>query len=258
MEEKQTGYKPIKSLAQGLSILKCLTSYGPSSAVSVSKSVGVHRTTVKRALETMREEGYVWFEDETRKYHITDMVLTLIDSSRSANPVIRAFSQIEHDIAKDIPWPVDLTLFSEGYMVVKNSTHRLSPFSFHKRIIGRKLPCTKSAAGRAYLSFSSTSVRRDILAMICDISESEKAYIESPHFNQVLTATRKRGWASNDGEIREDNRFSAVAVPIIVENVAYGSLAAIFLRKSISVDQAASEYLDKLKNLSAQISRLSE
>lgn len=258
MDEKQNRYKPIKSLAQGLAVLQYLTSYGPSSAVVVSKGVSVHRTTVKRALETLRDEGYVWFEDETKKYHITDMVLTFIDSSRSANPVIRAFSEIEHDIAKDIPWPVDLTLFSEGYMVVKNSTHRLSPFSFHKRIIGRKLPCTKSAAGRAYLSFASTSVRRDILSMICDICASEKTYIESPQFDKVLTLTQERGWASNDGEVSEESRFSAIAVPILVDNVAYGSLGAIFLRKSMTVDQAASEYLGKLQHLTAEISRRSQ
>lgn len=253
MEENQSIYKPIKSLSQGLTVLQYLTTYGPSSAVSVSKGVGVHRTTVKRVLETLRLEGFVWFEDESKKYHITDLVLRFVDSSRSASPVIRAFSQIEHDIAKDIPWPVDLTLFSEGYMVVKNSTHRFSPFSFHRRIIGRKLPCAKSAAGRAYLSFSSDNVRRDILAMVCDASEADRQYAESPEFGRVLALTRDRGWAANDGEVADENLFSAIAVPVIVGDVAHACLGAVFLKKAMSVDQAASEYIDKLKHLAGEI-----
>lgn len=253
MKGNQTDYKPIKSLSQGLSMLQYLTTYGPSSTVSISKGVDIHRTTVKRTLETLREDGYVGFEAETKRYHITDKVLRFVDSSRSANPVIRTFSQMEHSITKTIPWPVDLTFFSEGVMVVKNSTHRLSPLSFHRRIIGRKLPCTKSAAGRAYLSFSPDNVRRDIFSMICNINEMEKQYIESQQFNNILAITRKRGWASNDGEVLDDNRFSAIAVPIIVENVTRGCLGAVFLKKSKTVDQAADEYLDKLKQLAIEI-----
>lgn len=239
-------------------ILQYLTTYGAASAVAVANGVGVHRTTVKRVLETLRVEGYVWFEEETKKYHITDLVLSFINGARSTNPVIRAFSEIEHDIAKSIPWPVDLTLFSEGFMVVKNSTHRLSPLSFHRRIIGRKLSCVRSAAGRAYLAFSSDNVRRDILSMICDMDDAERLYIERSDFNVILEATRQRGWAANNGEIHEDSKFAAIAVPVMAGGVAYGCLGAVFLKRSMSAEQAAAEYHASLRDLAAEISKRSE
>ncbi len=254
MSTVESKYAAMKSLSQGLTILRYLTTYGPLSSVSVSKGVGIHRTTVKRTLEALRIDGYVWYDSETRQYHATEHVLSFVNGSQSSNPVIRVFSELEHEITRGIPWPVDLTLFSEGSMIVRNSTHRLSPFSFHRRIIGRRLPCTSSAAGRAYLAFSDDNVRNDILSMISNMNDRERFYIQSRAFSETLMLTRQRGWAANNGEVQEETKFGAIAVPVMENNMPYGSLAVVFLKTAMTVDRAADVYLEKLRQFSHDIS----
>ena len=54
-------YRPIQSLVRGLSILQAINRApdGWASIAELSKQTGLHRTTVRRMLETLQAEGYV-------------------------------------------------------------------------------------------------------------------------------------------------------------------------------------------------------
>ena len=56
-----TDYKDVRSLSRGLTLLQALNRApgGTATTTSLSQSCNIHRTTVKRLLETLRADGYV-------------------------------------------------------------------------------------------------------------------------------------------------------------------------------------------------------
>ena len=58
-------YKPVRGLVRGLAVLRALNTMagGLGSALEVAQASGLHRTTAKRLLETLRAEGLVELPD---------------------------------------------------------------------------------------------------------------------------------------------------------------------------------------------------
>lgn len=238
-------YANVRALSQGLMILEDLSANGPSTSVQIAKRVGVHRTTVKRALETLRTDGYVSHDAPEGLYQLTDRLLAIAQALRPSDRSAQVFAEQEMDISNDIPWPVDLSTYHEGAMVIRRSTHRLSAFSFHRRVLGRRLPLFFSAAGRSYLAFSDDQMQADLIALAL-LEDDAGAGIRSSWFRQLLDTTRKRGWAHNDGEWYRDPKFGAIAVPVRNGSQLVGSLGMVFLKRALSVESAADSYLAKL------------
>ena len=63
----------MRSLARGLDVLKALNRApgGQASTTDLAKACGVHRTTVKRLLETLRAEGFVRHGERDGQYYLT-------------------------------------------------------------------------------------------------------------------------------------------------------------------------------------------
>ncbi len=58
--DRDSDYKTVRGLTRGLALLNALNRLdGGASPTRLAELTGLHRTTVRRLLETLQEEGYV-------------------------------------------------------------------------------------------------------------------------------------------------------------------------------------------------------
>src|SRR5690606_23632612 len=103
-------YATVQGLVRGLEVLHALNKEptATASAARLSETTRLHRTTVKRLLETLRRAGFVRYMVEGNAYRLTFRVQQLSEGFRDevwifdiARPLLRALTE-------RILWPASL------------------------------------------------------------------------------------------------------------------------------------------------------
>jgi IclR family mhp operon transcriptional activator len=251
-------YKDVRSLVRGLDILKALNRCpgGMSSTSDLAEACGVHRTTVKRILETLRGEGFVRRGDKDGQYYLTFEVRRLSEGFEDDEWISRVATPQMQASVKELLWPCDLCTIEEGFMVVRESTHRWSVLSQHRAMIGEKMPIFVTALGRAYLAACSIEEREALLALLEQRSDAigemarDRASVEA-----MIEETRKRGYSYNGGEWIREAHFAAVAVPVFCGETLLASLNIVFPKASVSSDDLENRFVPALKRLAQRIGK---
>ena len=243
-------YRTVQGLSRGLALLHAINRSpgGWASIAELSGRTGLHRTTVRRMLETLQDEGYVRRSDSDDSYRLTHKIRQLSDGftddewiSEIANPVLG-------ELLQKVVWPSDLCTIDGDAMLVRETTHRFSPLSFHRAMIRQRLPLLMTAAGRAYLAFCGEEERQQLLGLLMAGQDEQSRLARSPGFVEThLARTRERGYASNEGEWTEQLKIGAIALPIRRQGQVLGCINVVFLRKALSVEEAAQRYLPELR-----------
>src|SRR5690606_36935448 len=92
-----------------------------------------------------------------------------------------------------------------------------------------------TAAGRAFIAYTSDATRATILKMLAGHPETRGSSLLDTRFvNALVEQTRERGYGSNFGEWTEEPKFGGYAVPICNSSgEAMVSLNVIFLTSAI-------------------------
>jgi len=230
------GYRHCQSLLKGLDLLAALNRL-PSGSASISelaRLTSIHRTTVKRLLETLREEGYVTAESATGHYRLTFRVQRLSYGFRDTVSITETAWPFMRALSKEIVWPCSLVCAEGDNMVVRSSTRSYSPLSFHPGMPGRRLSMLSTSAGRAFFSFLSQEEQRTLLEIIRTRNDEDAAHASNPDWvSAVVDQTRKRGYAINQGEWSEEPKFGGIAVPLMHQGRVLASLNIIFLLQAV-------------------------
>ena len=90
-------HRNVRALSRGLVLIGELNASGPSNVVQLAKRTGLNRTTCYRLLDTLREDGYVTFDETNALFGLTPQVCTLSEgvslrdlSSQAALPEMAA------------------------------------------------------------------------------------------------------------------------------------------------------------------------
>lgn len=251
-------YRHVQGLSRGLAILQAINRSpgGWSSIAELSQKTGLHRTTVRRMLETLQSEGYVRRSDSDDSYRLNHKIKQLSDGftddewiSEIANPVLG-------ELLQKLVWPSDLCTLDGDCMLVRETTHRFSPLSFHRAMIRQRMPVLFTAAGRAYLAHCSAEERHQILRLLAAGNDEQSVFARNgPLVEQLLDKVRAQGYAANDGEWREQQKIGAIALPIIHEGHVLASINVVFLKKAIGVAEAAERYVPELRAAIGKIER---
>lgn len=249
-------YRHVQGLSRGLSILQAISCSpeGWASIADLSKSTGLHRTTVRRLLETLQAEGYVRRSASDDSYRLNQKVRQLSDGftddewiSEIANPVLG-------ELLQKLVWPSDLCTLDGDCMLVRETTHRFSPLSFHRAMIRQRMPILFTAVGRAYLSWCSDEERQQILGLLAAGDDEQARFAKNRVLvSQMLEKIRLRGFATNEGEWSAQQKIAAIALPIRHSRSILGCINIIFLKKALTVSEAAERYLPDLRAAIAKI-----
>jgi IclR family mhp operon transcriptional activator len=252
MERK---YRLVQGLVRGLEVLRAMNQAAGASGSSttLAQTTGLHRTTVKRLLETLREAGFVRrLPDDS--FRLTFRVRTLSDGFTDETWVAQVAAPLLRQLTEQVRWPSDLVTLEGEELVIRDTTHTFSPLSFHPAMMGQRLPFLQTAVGRAYLAFCAAEERDALLAMLRDRSDKDGQLArDTRRVRTMLQSTRARGYAINEGDWIGGGRFGALAVPIMHHGHARACINLIFSKRAISTAQAAAKYLASMKKTAEAI-----
>lgn len=247
-------YKSVRSLQRGLEVLCALNRHNGASVQALAATIGVHRTTVQRLLETLRSLGYVDKSASDDQYRLALGVRRLSDGfdddawvSAVAEPALR-------ELHTRLLWPSNVATFDGDAMLIRESTHRYSPFSIHHATVGQRLPMLRSALGQAYLSFCPEEERREIIGILRASRGPDAALARDAAFlRELVRRARRSGYVAKPGD--REKRIAAMAVPIMRGERVFAALNAVFFRRAMAIPMAVKKYLDPLRETASAIAQ---
>ena len=154
-----------------------------------------------------------------------------------------------------LSWPSDLATPDGGFMIVRESTHRVSLLSQHRATIGIRIPMLVSSLGRAWLSWCAPEEREATIALLQGRTDAIGDMArDSSYVKQVVRETRRRGYAVNRGEWSTEANVSAIGLPIRIGEHAIGAINLVLHWNVVSDREIATRYLPLLKALADEIS----
>lgn len=257
MESEQGAeYKTVRGLVRGLHLLQALNANasGRATDLELSRSTGLHRTTVRRLMETLIDEGFVRRSESDGSYRLTLKVRSLSEGFTDDEWVSTVATPAMGELLQTVVWPSDLTMPDGDAMIIRETTHRFSPLSFHRAMVGRRLPMLLTAAGRAYFAFCGNAERESLLDLLRR-GEEEQALLarDETFIRKLVEQARRDGFATNQGDWQSQKKIGAVAVPILHQGKALGSLNVIYLNKAVSPAEAVQRFVPPLQQAAAKI-----
>ena len=210
-QNKQPPGSAIQSVQRAVAILRCFTKDEAELGVtSLSKQLGLHKSTVSRLLSTLEQEGFVKKNPETDKYRLdlelvtlAGIVLEQIDLREIAAPYLSTLAERTQET-------INIVVLSGHDCMNIDSAASPQPIRYVGRI-GRRTPCHCTAAGKVLLAFLSPEEQTRILPKKLP-RFTDKTIVDNDTLAQDLAKIREQGYAITHEEHQED--LSAVAAPI--------------------------------------------
>jgi IclR family mhp operon transcriptional activator len=224
------------------------STHGWSSIAELSATTGLHRTTVRRLLETLQAEGYVRRNLSDENYSLNQKIRQLSDGFTDDEWISEVANPVLGELLQKIVWPSDLCTIEGDSMLVRETTHRFSPLSFHRAMIRQRMPVLFTAAGRAYLAYCSDEERQQILLQIVAGDDENASFARNRILvTQMLEKVRRQGYATNDGEWNQQAKIGALAIPIRHKGNILACINVVFLKKALKTSEAVERYLPELR-----------
>src|SRR5262249_26391428 len=174
----------------------------------LSTATRIDRTTVYRLLDTLEHEGFVAKTSDDR-YAPTLAVRKLGEDFTDLDLVTRVVVPELRRLVTKVLWPTDFATFEQGAMVIRETTHKLSPFSLHRAMVGKKRPTLRSAMGRAVLSCATEQEREIMLRIIANSDQPDARQArDKKYVANLIRESRTRGYASAVGLV--EPRIAAI------------------------------------------------
>lgn len=253
-----TTYTNVRSLARGLQVLRALNAMedGHATSQQLADLTGLHRTTVRRLLETLMEEGFVRRSTSDDSFRLTLAVRSLSEGFTDTERIATVAPPIMGQLLQRVAWPSDLTTPDGDAMIIRETTHRFSRLSFHRAMVGRRLPMLLTAAGRAYFAMCPDEEREDILELLRSGAggDEQQAFARNDALvRKLIRRVRDDGFGSNHGDWTAQAKIGAVAVAISADERVIASLNVIFLSRAVRLEDAVRRYVPELQKAALDI-----
>lgn len=250
-------YKEVRGLVRGLEVLRTLNQApgGELALADIAGRTGLHRTTTRRLVETLIAQGYVRRGLSEDSIRLTLQVRALSEGFTDDEWISEVGAGVLGGLLQNVSWPSDLCTPDGDAMVVRETNHRFSKLSFHRAMVGFRLPMLLTASGRAWLAWCSEEERKASLRLLAQSPDPHQASIaRSPvAVAALLQRTRRNGYGANDREWGREKGVVAIAVPIRSGQRVHGTLNIILPGRAMSSTEAARRYLQTLSEAAAQI-----
>jgi IclR family mhp operon transcriptional activator len=148
-------------------------------------------------------------------------------------------------------------------MTIQASSHKFSPLTVHRKLVGKTRSLLRSALGRAYLSALSRDDLENTLAIVRRIGCPDARDLQSfGTVDRILEEVHRKGYAYSVGLIEEN--IGAIALPVRMGRRPIGAVNIVFFRSALTASEAAATCLGPLRQtiagaeaaLAAQIDHL--
>ncbi|MCK5745369.1 MAG: helix-turn-helix domain-containing protein [Oricola sp.] len=248
-----TNQSNVRAVERAFRVLQIVNTRDGVSPSEIAQATEIPRPTVYRLLETMEQLRFVVRDQLTNKWRVALHTKSLSSGFRDADWVCQVAIPEMVSFGKRILWPVDLMVFQNDHMEIRESTYYLSPYSLDRGMVGTQLPLQDTASGRAYLLFSPDKQRDDVLERLKARSGSS-APLMTPDgsLDQVLDQCRELGVGFRKRGFRVNTM--SIAAPIMTGENVLACITIIWLRSALDFDEAVKLYRDPLLRLAERIS----
>ena len=253
---KEARYKEVRGLSRGLQILVALNANTQTRATisMICRQTGLHRTTVKRLLETLRHEQFAAFDEVTGTYSLSSTVKQLSAGFTDDEELVEIARPILASFDRQVIWPTELCTFDIDAMTIRATTQFRNSVFFDKLLPGMRLPVLLTAAGRAYFFACDPAKREEILAVLSAKDGDEGDLARDPgRLGKVEQEVARRGCAVGHGEWSLHPNRAGLAVAILGPGGVLGSINVVFSPRAMPVDKAVELNLPRLSALAGRI-----
>lgn len=246
-----TSYKPVDAVVRGLQVLSAVSRLsGKASVGELHRETGYNKATIVRTLETLVHEGFVSRHPTLPLYHVTGKTLLLSLGYDLHKAVGEAVSPIVAAFRNEHGWPSDVAIPDSDAMLVVETSREAGPLSLNRRP-GYRAPIMATSLGLAYAAYCDADKRAAILDQEAKRETRWSALSRDRDAAEIMFKdVREQSYAvmhPDYSRTEYGNQISAIAVPIIVNGSPVAAMNVLFLKQTLSIDQAISTLLPHLK-----------
>lgn len=205
----------IKSLAKALSVLELLGLYPNGVSLQhISERTGITKSSAHRVLATFEDAGFVMQVDANKEYRLT-MKLLQIGQAAVNSDIIGIAKPYLAFLLEKISETINFLSFDNDSIIFKDKLEPVMSSFRTRTYVGYHSPMYCSAAGKAFLAFSSDQVRQSYWQRNASTMKklTENTILEKDDFFNILDESKERGFAIDIEE--NEVGISCVAVPIL-------------------------------------------
>ena len=245
-------YKFVRSLQRGLQLLGALNRHNGASVQLLAEASSINRTSVYRLLGTLEALGFVRKGPSDENFRLTAAVRQLSDGLNDDAWVSSVAGPVLKQRHPGVLWPMNVATFDYDAMLIRESSHRYSPFAIHHSVVGARLPMLETVLGQVYLAFCPEREREEILEILRASKGSEGALANDAAFvRELVRRARRNGYVAKPG-FRE-KRIAALGVPVMRDGRLFAALNMLFFRTAMSIQTATERHLDHLRGTAQEI-----
>lgn len=256
--EQDTQYKTVRGLTRGLDVLRALNLVpdGRATVSELSARTQLHRATVRRLLDTLVADGFVRRSESDGSFQLTFKVRELSDGFTDVEWISRIATPIMGELLQKVVWPSDLCTLDGDSLKIRETTHRFSPLSVHRAMVGRRMPLLLTASGRAYFCNCEAEEREQILQLLRS-SEGEQASLarDSKYIEGLIRRVRTDHFACNEGDWQSEKSVGAIALPIMHGKRVVATLSVVYMARVMRAEEACRKYGAALEDAVTKIMR---
>jgi IclR family transcriptional regulator, mhp operon transcriptional activator len=251
---------PIRAISRGFSVLSAINRHHSLSMMDIARYSNVPYPTACRILQTLLHEGLVEREPSRKSYRPTILVRTLASGYQETDQIVSASRPHLLALGHEVVWPSSISTRVGCAMMVRDSTHTLSPLTLQNYPPGYTLPILGGASGKAYLAFVPEAERKMVLEAISDQGERSDISPATLHLARngaMFDEIRTLGYAvhGRNKHTATPGKTSSIAVPVFQDGRVVAALAVSFFASALSIQQALDQHLDKILNTADKISK---
>lgn len=239
-------YQEVRALNRGLKILEVLSQVGWTKPGALSALSGIDRSSVYRILSTLIEAGYVLRRSDDGSYALTSRINLIAEGFTQTERICQVVAPHLQTLTKEISWPCDFAQLMGGEVIIMESTHRMSPMTTYRAMVGKKRSLTRSALGQAILSALNDEELDITINVVAELGGADASAVRRrATLAKIAREVRERKYAAVTGGA--DPRISAIALPVRTSTSAVGAVNIIFFQSAMTLPQAAERYLPSLR-----------
>jgi len=232
------------ALSKGIDVLTYLNEARTDSAQNIATRLGMSRPTACRILATLEDCGIVARERHSNIFKIARGARSLNSGLTDENWALWIAGLVIYELQDEILWPTDLATHENGEMVIRESTHSLSPYSIESRMVGSRFPLLNGSLGRAYISFCPDAEREEILFYMQKSASAKGRAFSVERVHRMIEHTRARGFGSRQPKKRI--RSASIAVPVRFGGRVIACVDVIWIASAIEFESAVRMFLPPL------------
>ena len=242
-----------KILAKGLNLLEVLAQSAEGmTAVELAHSVGVHKTTAYRYLNTLLQAGYIQTNGDA-SYHLGNKILELGSQLLRRMPLRETAHPFLLKLSAETQKTVHLCVLDGTDVVYIDKVESQRSLPMMSRI-GSRAPAYCTGVGKALLSSLPTDQVVSLLQGITLEKRTAATIVDPVKLLEELRVTRERGYAIDNSEHEEGIKCFAALIRAFGGEIV-GALSITGLKRQLDGPEATAKAVQTIQNTTTQISK---